>query len=59
MKTVNFRFDIDQKVKVEKLGVIGIVAMRTVNDAGSVYYVNSKDGCDWYAERLLADAESE
>ena len=58
MKTVNFKFDIDQKVKVEKLDVTGIVTMCAVNDAGTTYYVSSKEGGDWYAERLLTDAEN-
>jgi hypothetical protein len=59
MKTVVFRFDIDQRVKVAKLGVTGIVATCAVSDAGNSYYINTARGGEWYAERLLESAEEE
>jgi hypothetical protein len=60
--TVHFKFEIDQKVKVEKLGVTGVVAMCAVNAGGGLaYYVNTgtEHGSDWFNEGLLADAEGE
>jgi hypothetical protein len=57
MKTVTFKFEIDQKVKVTKLGITGIVSMCSINDAGNTYYVDTENGSSWYPERLLTDAE--
>jgi hypothetical protein len=56
---VNFKFGIDRKVKVEKLGVTGIIAMCAIDGGGVTYYLNAAGGGGWYAERLLADAEGE
>jgi hypothetical protein len=57
MKTVTFKFDIDQKVRVEKLGITGIITTCAVDDGGITYHIrNEKDGY-WFPERLLTDAE--
>jgi hypothetical protein len=58
--TVQFKFEIDQKVKAEKLGVTGVVTMCAVNSgSGLAYYVSTgtERGSDWFNEGLLADAE--
>jgi hypothetical protein len=59
MITVKFRFDIDQRVKVIKLGITGIVTMCAIGDAGNSYYIKTAHGGEWYAERLLGNAEEE
>jgi hypothetical protein len=59
MKTVEFKFDIDQQVKVKKLGVTGLVSTCAISDAGITYYINTARGGEWYAERLLESAEEE
>jgi hypothetical protein len=55
--TVQFKFKIDQKVKVEKLGITGIVSTCAISDGGIAYYINTANGGDWYNERLLTNAE--
>jgi hypothetical protein len=55
--TVNFKFEIDQKVKVEKLGITGIVAMCAFDEGGNTYYVKTPDNDNWFRESLLVDAE--
>jgi hypothetical protein len=56
--TVNFKFQVDQKVKVEKLGITGIVTVCGIDDSGNTYYVDTGNSGSWYAERLLTDAEA-
>jgi hypothetical protein len=56
--TVTFKFKIDQKVKVEKLGIEGIVAMCAVDNCGNCYYVKAANNSDWYYEKHLIDAEA-
>jgi hypothetical protein len=57
MKTVNFKFDLDQKVKVEKLGTTGIIAMCALEKGGPIYLIKTGTNSDWYTESLLEDAE--
>ncbi|MDR2097702.1 MAG: hypothetical protein LBP37_04200 [Spirochaetaceae bacterium] len=59
MKTVNFKFDIDQKVRVGKLGFIGIVAACAINRVGNDYYIKTEKGGDWFNETLLSAVEDE
>jgi hypothetical protein len=59
MKTVEFKFDIDQKIRVKKIGFIGIVSMCALGRAGNDYYVQTEKGGDWFNESLLESAEEE
>jgi hypothetical protein len=56
--TVTFKFKIDQKVKVEKLGIEGFIIVCAVDDCGHCYFVRTTNGGDWYYERHLVDAEA-
>jgi hypothetical protein len=56
--TVTFKFKIDQKVKVEKLGIEGFITMCAVDDCGNCYYVKAANSSDWYYEKHLLDAEA-
>jgi hypothetical protein len=58
MKTVEFKFDIDQRVKVRKLGFIGIVRTCAFHGAGNDY-IQTKKGGNWLSEELLEDAEGD
>ena len=61
MKSVDFKFNIDEKVIVEKTGFSGIITMCAiqgdVNESEKVYYIQGATGDGWYAERLLKEAE--
>jgi hypothetical protein len=59
MKTAEFKFDIDQKVKVGKLGFTGIVSACALERDGNDYYVQTEKGGDWFNESLLENAEEE
>jgi hypothetical protein len=59
MKTVEFKFDIDQKVRVEKLGIDGFVTVCAIDDCGNCYFVKTTNGGDWYYERHLTGTEGE
>jgi hypothetical protein len=56
--TATFKFKIDQKVKIEKLGIEGFITMCAVDDCGNCYYVKSANSSDWYYEKHLIDAEA-
>jgi hypothetical protein len=57
MKTVEFKFDIDQKVKVEKLDMTGVITMCAFDKGGPVYLIQNGKDAGWYTESLLVDAE--
>jgi hypothetical protein len=61
MKSVGFQFNLDEKVIVEKTGFFGVVTMCAIQgdpaQPENVYYVLGATGSDWYAERLLKEAE--
>jgi hypothetical protein len=57
MKTVKFKFDLDQKIKVEKLGITGVIAMCAFDKGGPVYLIKTGKESDWYNESLLEDDE--
>ena len=61
MKSVDFKFNIDEKVIVEKTGFSGIITMCAIqgdaNEPEKVYYIQGATGDGWYAERLLKEAE--
>jgi hypothetical protein len=56
--TITFSFKIDQKVKVERLGIEGFITVCAVDDCGNCYYVKTANGGDWYYEKYLIDAEA-
>jgi hypothetical protein len=58
MKTAEFKFDLDQKAKVEKLGVEGFVTVCAVDNCGNCYFVKTANGGDWYYEKYLTSAEA-
>ena len=54
VKPVDFKFDIDQKVKVTKLGIAGIVSMCAISeDHQQIFFVKTANGEGWYSHRLL------
>jgi hypothetical protein len=59
MKTVTFKFDMDQKVRMEKLGIVGVVSMCALSDGGNTYYLLTADGSSWIEERLLTAVDDE
>jgi hypothetical protein len=58
MKTVEFKFSIDQKVCVEKNGFTGIVTMCAIqgNPEEITYYIQGDGNSGWYPERLIKEA---
>jgi hypothetical protein len=54
--TVNFKFEVDQKVKVEPLGITGIISLCGFDDGGVKYYIDTATGGDWFKEKFLTDA---
>ena len=61
MKSVGFRFNLDEKVTVEKTDFSGIVTMCAIEgdpeNPEIVYYVSGATANGWYPERLLKEAE--
>ena len=51
--TVNFLFDIDQKVEVTGTGEAGIVTNLMVDDGVKKYFVQGTGDGKWWPERLL------
>jgi len=61
MKSVNFKFNLDDKVLARKNNFSGIVTMCAIQgDPGlpeNVYYIVGEKSSGWYAERLLEEAQ--
>jgi hypothetical protein len=57
MQTVTFKFEIDQKVKVTKIGITGVITMCGYDNGGPMYVIKNGKESEWYSERLLEDAE--
>jgi hypothetical protein len=59
MKTVEFKFSIDQKVCVESISFSGIVTMCAIQGKPEEinYYIQGAENCGWYPERLIKEAE--
>jgi hypothetical protein len=56
MKTVEFKFSIDQKVCVKKIGFTGIVVMCAIQGEGEkIYYIQGAASSGWYPERLIKE----
>ena len=52
MKTVTFKFDLDQEV-ITPFGQEGFVSLQGVDFEGAVYYVKTEINNDWFKERQL------
>ena len=52
MKTIHFKFELDQKV-ITPLGDEGIITMCGLDYEGNTYYVITKQMSTWYRESLL------
>jgi len=52
MKTLEFKFDIDQKVKTP-FGDEGLVTMLGHDDGGNCYHVKTAKDGQWYKEKQL------
>jgi len=61
MKSVGFKFNLDEKVVVEKTGFSGVITMCAIQgdpeQPENVYYILGNTAEGWYAERLLKEAE--
>jgi hypothetical protein len=61
LKSIHFKFNLDEKVTVIQTGFSGIISLCAIQgDPASpeiVYFVNGVGNCNWYAERLLKGAE--
>ena len=61
MKSVSFRFNLDEKVTVVKTNLTGIVTLCAIQGdpehPENTYYVSGATGEGWYAERLLKEAD--
>ena len=61
MKTVEFKFNIDDKVKVTKTGFTGIITSCAITRDPAMpeksYFVDGAENSGWYAERLLEEAD--
>jgi len=59
--TINFKFNLDDKVTVIKTGFTGIITFCAISgDPGTpekTYFIDGADNSAWYAERLLKEAE--
>ena len=58
--SVNFQFDIDEKVKVTALGIVGIVSMCAINeDNAQSYFVKTEKDSGWFPVRRLEAVKEE
>ena len=61
MKTVEFKFNLDDMVTVTKTGLTGIVTSCAISGDPDMpektYYVEGANNKGWYAERLLKEAD--
>jgi hypothetical protein len=57
MKTVEFKFSIDQKVCIEATSLTGIVTMCAIqgNPEEITYYIQGSATSGWYPERLIKE----
>jgi uncharacterized protein YodC (DUF2158 family) len=54
MRTVEFKFDVDEMVTIKPTGKGGIVTDLSFGDAGNRYYVETDASGAWWAERQLS-----
>lgn len=57
MRTVKYKFDIDQKVETT-FGDTGVVSMLGCDDGGPCYYVKTPQNSDWFKESQLDPAKT-
>lgn len=53
MPTVEFKLDIDDKVKVTPTGHTGIITMLGRDESGNHYYIKNSQESNWWPERHL------
>jgi hypothetical protein len=56
--TVEFKFNVDQRVRVPFFGAMGIISMLGYDDNGIVYYVKIQGGGNWFKEKDIEPYES-
>ena len=52
MKKVEFKFDLDEKVKTA-FGEVGFISMCALDDGGNVYYVKTSNHDKWLKETQI------
>jgi hypothetical protein len=61
MKSVSFRFNLDEKVHAEKNDFSGIVTMCAIqgnpDNPENIYYLEGMNTGGWYPERLLKEVK--
>jgi len=53
MKTVEYKFDIDEKVKCIVTGETGVICMLGLDDGGVQYFVKAKNASNWWKEKQI------
>jgi hypothetical protein len=56
MKRVEYKYDIDQKVKTP-FGEEGIVSMLGFDEAGNQYHVKTANDSQWFKEKQLTETD--
>ena len=56
MKTVEYQYDMDQKVKTP-FGEEGLVSMLAFDDGGNCYFVKTAKDSNWFKEAQLTKAD--
>ena len=56
MKTVQYEYDLDQKVKTP-FGEEGLISMLAFDDGGNCYYVKTAKDSNWFKEGQLSKAD--
>lgn len=56
MKTVEYKYDIDQKVTTP-FGEDGIVSMLGFDEAGNQYHVKTANDSQWFKEKQLTGTD--
>jgi hypothetical protein len=58
-RSVEFKFDIDDNVIVNKTGESGMVQMLGYDDAGPQYFIKLKACSQWWKEKHISGAPAE
>lgn len=53
MKTVEYKFDLDEKVECIVTGEMGVVGMLGLDDGGVQYFVKTKTSSNWWKEKQI------
>jgi hypothetical protein len=61
MKSVGFKFNLDEKVTAENINFSGVITLCAIQGDPAnpeiVYFVQGAEASHWLAERLLKEAE--